>query len=80
MSDDADKRYFDALVKCKEEAEEQIGTKLTWRRLDNKKASTIDIYKSGDLSNPMSREEIFGWYREFTERFILFFKPIIKKI
>ena len=62
------------------EAEEQIGIKLTWRRLDNKKASTIDIYKSGDLSNPLSREEIFRWYKEYTEKFITFFKPIIKKL
>ncbi len=80
MSDDADKMYFDALVKYKEEAEEHIGLKLDWRRLDDKKASSIDMYKSGDLSNPSSREDIFGWYREYTEKFITFFKPIIKKL
>jgi hypothetical protein len=80
MSDDADKKYFDTLAKYKEEAEENIGVKLTWRRLDNKKASTIDIYKSGDLNSLTSREEIFAWYRDYTEKFINFFKPIIKKM
>ena len=78
--DDAEKKYFDALVKYKEEAEESIGQKLTWRRLDGKKASTIDLYKKGDLSSASGQEEIFGWYREYTEKFINFFKPIIKKL
>ena len=75
-----EKKYFDALVKYKEEAEESIGQKLTWRRLDGKKASTIDLYKKGDLSSASGQEEIFGWYREYTEKFINFFKPIIKKL
>lgn len=79
--DDADKKYFDALVKYKDEAEASIGEPLTWRRLDGKKASTIDLYRQcNNLNNPAEREEIFGWYREYTEKFIGFFKPIIKKI
>lgn len=78
--DDADKKYFDALVKYKDEAEASIGKPLTWRRLDNKKASTIDLYKKCDLSSTSGQEEIFGWYREYTEKFINFFKPIIKKL
>ena len=80
MWDDAEKNYFDALVKYKDQAEESIGKKLTWRRLDGKKASTIDLYKSCNLTDPSSREEIFAWYKEYTEKFIHFFKPIIKKI
>ena len=78
--DDADKAYFDALVKYKDEADEKIGAKLTWRRLDGKKASTVDIYKMSDLGDPAKQEEIFGWYKEYIEKFITFFKPIIKKL
>ena len=78
--DDAEKKIFDALVKHKEDVDEKIGASLTWRRLDGKKASTIDLYKEFDLNNPDIREEIFCWYREYTERFITFFKPIIKKL
>ncbi len=78
--DDAEKKIFDALVKHKEDADEKIGASLTWRRLDGKKASTIDLYKEFDVNNPDIREEIFCWYREYTERFIAFFKPIIKKL
>ena len=80
MWDDAEKTYFDALVKYKDEADEKIGAKLTWRRLDNKKASTVDLYKLSDLSDPTKQEEIFGWYKEYIEKFITFFKPIIKKL
>ena len=80
MYDDADKQNFDALVNYKEQAEEAIGVKLDWRRLEGKKASSIDIYKKCDINNPAKREEIFSWYKEYTEKFITFFKPIIKKL
>lgn len=80
MWDDADKKNFDALVKYKEEADEKIGAKLTWRRLDGKKASTVDLYLNSNLKDPVEREKVFAWYRDYTEKFISFFKPIIKKI
>lgn len=80
MWDDADKKIFDALVKYKDEADEKIGTILTWRRLDGKKASTVDIYKKCNLNDPDVRQEVFCWYKEYTEKFITFFKPIIKKL
>ena len=80
MWDDADKTFFDTLVKYKDEADEKIGVKLTWRRLEGKKASTVDIYKMSDLSDPAKQEEIFSWYKEYIEKFITFFKPIIKKL
>ena len=72
--------FFDAIAKYKDEAEASIGLPLTWRRLDGKKASTIDLYRKCDLSTTSGREEIFGWYKEYTEKFITFFKPIIKKL
>ena len=80
MRDDADKKQFDALVKYRDEADEKIGVKLDWRRLDGKKASTVDIYKYGNLSSPTEREDIFNWYREYTEKYVSFFKPLIKKL
>lgn len=80
MSDDAEKQLFDALYNHKEEAEGKIGEKLMWRRLDGKKASSIDLVKNFDLNNPAERDKIFAWYKEYTEKFINFFKPIIKKL
>ena len=80
MWDDADKHNFDALEKYKNEAEKEIGCSLTWRRLDGKKTSTIDLYKKCKLKSPSEQEAIFAWYKEYTEKFISFFKPIIKEI
>lgn len=80
MWDDAEKVYFDALLKHKSEAEEAIGEKLMWRRLDDKKASSIDLVKKFNLNDPAEHETIFAWYKDYTERFIYFFKPIIKHL
>lgn len=80
MSGDEDKTYFDALYQHKDEAEKSIGVALDWRRLEERKASTIDIYKKGNLSDPAQQEAIFSWYREFTEKYIKFFKPLVKKL
>lgn len=81
MSEDSDKIFFDALEKNREEAENAIGTKMEWRRLDGKKASTIDVYKLNcDFSDASKQQDVFAWYKEYTERFIKYFKPIIKKL
>jgi hypothetical protein len=80
MSDDADKKIFDTLFKFKDDAEDKIGEKLMWRRLDGKKASSVDLIKKCNLNDPAMRDEIFGWYKEYTEKFITYFKPILKKI
>lgn len=81
MSEDAEKKNFDALFEYKEQAEENIGQTLTWRRMDGKKASSIEIYLNDCGITDQSRwNTIFAWYREYTEKYIKFFKPIIKKL
>ena len=80
INDDQDKVFFDALYARKNEAENAIGKKLEWRRLDNKKASSIDLEKRIDVENENNYIEIFSWYKEYVEKFVTYFKPIIKKI
>lgn len=80
MWDDAEKKIYDALLKHKEEAEDKIGEKLMWRRLDGKKASSIDLVKKCNLNDTNVQQEVFSWYKEYTEKFITYFKPILKKI
>ena len=80
MPDDVDKVYFDALLSHKVEAEDALGVQLDWRRLDGKKASSIDYSQSFNVFDTAKQDEIFAWYREYTEKFIGFFKPIIKKM
>lgn len=62
-------------------AEVTHGVKLDWRRLEGKKASSIDCSQSFKVTSPENQEEIFAWYKEeYTEKFISFFKPMIKKL
>lgn len=81
ISDDPDKKFFDALLTHKDNAEASIGATLDWRRLDGKKTSSIDLYRlNSDFTDSTQYQDIFVWYKDYTERFIKFFKPIIKKL
>ena len=80
IGDDIDKKNFDALLAYKDEAETAIGETLDWRRLVGKKTSTVDLYKKCDFTKKSSQAELFEWLKEYTERFVTFFKPIIKKL
>lgn len=80
MSDDADKKHFDALLPFQEKADTNIGEKLTWRRMDDRKASAVELYRQCNISEPSQWEEIFKWYRTYTEKFVTFFKPLVKKL
>ena len=80
MYDDADKKHFDALLPFQEKAETNIGEKLTWRRMDDRKGSAIELYRQSKISEPSQWEEIFKWYRTYTEKFVTFFKPLVKKL
>lgn len=81
LANDADKSHFDALVAYKEQAEASIGHQLCWRRLEGKKASAIELYLNNcGISDTTKHEDIFNWYRKYTEKFVTFFKPIIKQL
>ena len=79
--DDREKKIFDALLLYKESAEASIGKEFDWRRIDNKKASSIELYlENCGITDSTKWNEIFAWYKEYTEKFIEFFKPILKTI
>lgn len=81
LAEDSDKQYFDAILEHREEAEESIGVKLEWNRLEGKKSSNIQLNRNNsDLTDSLHQLEIFAWYKDYTERFIKYFKPIIKKL
>ena len=80
IGDDTDKKYFDAIHAYKNDAEAAIGETLEWRPLYGKKASTVDLYKKCDFTKKSSHIELFEWLKDYTERFVTFFKPIIKEL
>ena len=78
INDDIEKKLFDALLVYKEKATSEICQNLDWRRLDGKKSSTIDLVLNCDLSDKSKHNELFEWLKVNTEKFIMFFKPILK--
>lgn len=80
INDDIEKKLFDALLEYKEKATSEICQNLDWRRLDGKKSSTIDLVLNCDLSDKSKHYELFEWLKVNTEKFIMFFKPILKNI
>lgn len=78
INDDIEKKLFDALLVYKEKATSEISQNLDWRRLDGKKSSTIDLVLNCDLSDKSKHNELFEWLKVNTEKFIMFFKPILK--
>lgn len=80
INDDIEKKLFDALLEYKEKATSEICQNLDWRCLDGKKSSTIDLVLNCDLSDKSKHYELFEWLKVNTEKFIMFFKPILKNI
>jgi hypothetical protein len=82
ISNDADKKQFDTLLTYKNQAETSIGQQLDWCRKDGKKASTIELnFNNCGITDDKSKwNEIFAWYRKYTEKYVTFFKPIVKNL
>lgn len=81
MPDDLDKTCFDALEKNREKAEKSIGSVLEWNRYDGQRSSTINAFlRNCNFADATGKQVVFAWYKDYTERFIKYFKPIIKKL
>lgn len=81
IANDAEKQIFDALYVYAEQAEASIGHPLNWRRMDGKKASSVELYLNDcGITDKSCWGKIFVWYREYTEKYIAFFKPKIMKL
>lgn len=80
IDDDADKNKFDAIFTNKDRAEASIGSSLEWCRLDGKKASTVCLFYKGDFTKKSQQAELFQWLRQTTEKFVSYFKPVVKNM
>lgn len=71
---------FDCLLQSKTQIESEIGTELSWERLDNRRACRIAVYRDGDIdmdSDVLS--EIKGWMIQNLLRFKSVFPAHIYK-
>lgn len=57
-----------------------ISSDLDWQRLDNRKQSVISLSKPFTFTDKTSEQEQFKWFKEATEKYITFFKPIVKNL
>ena len=87
FSNDADKKIFDAMQRHKEGLEKQFEGKITWERLEGKKASRIkhDMPKEfheqmGEWKNPVHIQKRIDWYRENFVKFYDAFYPVWEKV
>lgn len=58
------KDLFDSLAAHKDDIEAEIGSKLDWRRLDQKKSSRILLEKAVDLKDTEKQRVQFEWFME----------------
>lgn len=70
---------FDFLYEFKDEIENEIGHGLTWERLDDKKASRIDIYKNFDIKENNDWNEAIKWHLDMACKFQDVFNDKLKK-
>ncbi len=64
-----DKELFRHLFENKNQIENELGEKLDWRELPNKKASRIILYTSGDFEKEGAWEKYFEWMQNKAEKF-----------
>jgi hypothetical protein len=75
------KDTFDVMAKDhKDDSLTAISPDIDWQRLDNRKQCVISLSHPFTFTDKSSQEEQFRWFREVTELFVKFFKPIVKNI
>lgn len=58
----------------------KISPDLDWQRLDNRKQCVITLSKPFTFTDKATQQDQFKWFKEVTEQYITFFKPIIKNL
>lgn len=76
---DDNKELFDFIYVYKDEIEKDIGTELEWARLDNKKASRINVYKDFDIKKNNNWDEAIKWHLNMACKFQDAFDDILRK-
>ena len=78
---DTNKDAFDQLELQREAIETEIGQRLSWDRLDNRRAARISALRDGRVTDPDPlRSEHLAWAVATVNRFRLAFGPRIKQL
>ena len=74
------KAHYYLLHDDREAIEGEIGAKLTWHELPDKKSSYISMYLETDPSDRTGRPEQHEWLKKTTEAFHKTFKQRVKEL
>jgi hypothetical protein len=74
------KELYHALEEYKEDIEKELGVKLEWMELKNRKLSRIRVSREADITDTDRWEEYFEWMNETAEKFKKVFNKYIKII
>jgi len=75
------KAAFDKLYdKYEQESYDFVSLDIEWMRMDDRKQSSIQLSTQFDFMEFNSRKEQFAWFRQYTEKFIEYFRPKIKAL
>ena len=69
------KEIYDNLEHQKEDIETEIGTPLSWERMDTNVASRISIVGDGGIDDEDRHEEIREWMADYLRKFVDVFRP-----
>lgn len=70
------KACFDALVAERGGIEAEVGTELSWERLDDRRASRVAAYRTGSITDPPEKlAELREWAVDVLSRFVKVFGP-----
>ena len=77
---DKNKSAFDYLFSRKAEIETELGTELTWWRLDNKKASYVSFYRQGvSINDEDTWPQMAEFHAEWSKKFFDALVPLLRK-
>lgn len=75
------KESFDLLSEAhQQDSLSAISPELEWQRLDNRKQSVVTLSKPFTFTDRGTELEQFKWFKEYTEKFVTFFKPLVKNL
>jgi hypothetical protein len=81
ITGDNAKENFDKLYDIAfEQSKNEVSPDIIWDRMEGRKMSSVILKTNGDLNKKADWEKQYTWFKVYIEKFILFFKPIVKKI
>jgi hypothetical protein len=81
INTDNPKETFDKMsAKHKECSMTAISPDIDWQRLDNRKQCVVSLSRPFTFTDKATEQEQFRWFKEITEKYVAFFKPIIKNL